>query len=194
MIEGVINTPTEVDLSVLSKFDDLEEKIGINTTYKKMMQFLKILIKQYGGKWTQEDLEGLEAYVLETKNRVLGQYDNISFLDKKVQSLNLRMNNVVKSNEKLFEIRAKVEFLVNKLEQVKDKSEDYDLILDRIQQMMKDINDQTRSNKKDEELAEYVGNLESYVTKLEAYVESIEKQMITEVNIFRRTESCRTKL
>ena len=177
MIEKIIKSPTEIDLSVINQLN--EKMVGLKTSINKddnhAMHTHSIgYEKLVGGNATQADVDALVNKTRSTFEKIQVTRKNVTFVNKRIEDLNARMKRVVAQNDKLFKIRSNVEWMVNKIERCK-KSEDCDegdeIDISQVEKLIADINLQLKTGEEDQQTAEYIGELNKYIASLENYLQ-----------------------
>ncbi|VBB18197.1 hypothetical protein YASMINEVIRUS_660 [Yasminevirus sp. GU-2018] len=127
VLNKVLEKPIDVDLKVKGSVGKnvlrLDSALSTGDEKKGASK-----MTQVGGDFT-DDYE-------EAKSKIKQIIDNNSFLNEKLESLQSRMKSVIEDNENLFTIRAKVEFVTNKLEECIKNKDDESAV-----QMVYDLND-----------------------------------------------------
>jgi hypothetical protein len=131
---------------------------------------------QNGGALSFGDFEDAVAKsVSEFQVYTDGLQDDSNFVKNKIDNLRQRMQKIVSNDEQLFKIRANVEWIVNKLEDKQGfkpvEEKDYDALLKQV----KDLLEMGKKGKLDEELVNYIADLEKYAAYLEVFIRSTGK-------------------
>ena len=162
----------KIDIEMISKLDSNGQ---INTNTAKingnLYEDAETIQKQKGGSG-KSDVFALEQQLLGLKDKADDSAGNIDFLDKKMADLNARMKTIIEDDENIFKLRAKIEWMVNKLEEVgEEDAQKAELDLNNIKKLVDEIQGKM-NNSKEDKLVEYIHGLEKYISMLDAQTKS----------------------
>lgn len=130
-----------------------------------------IKINQVGGNASQHDVELLGDELELIYNKAENYEKNSIFLDKKMEELKNKMKILIEDDENIFKLRAKVEWIVNKLEDCNENGKSDGLDLERIKKLIAEIQEKMNHNNEDK-LLDYINGLEKYIAMLDAQTKS----------------------
>lgn len=195
MMEKMTKNPTKLDLNIKNKFDDamvsydaeafLDGKVsgsvsGSQTTTRRGNSVIHTEIplraRPLTGGAPVKNYRELEILIQNSENEIMNSFRNVDFLNGKIKDLNDRMKTMVKENERIFEIRAQVDFLVNRLEDCVGDKCDQKIVeqnFEKLWNIIKGIQDKAeKTGENDKEMVDYIQGLEKYVGMLESQVRS----------------------
>ena len=191
-IEKLVNTPMNIDLNLTSSingkklsydtktsvreklFNETFKDFNLSGGYRNIQAGIYRNI-QTGGMDLDEFNENLSADLQSLKAHANDIESNKTFVSDRIATLNERMKAIVESNNNLFDIRARVEWIVDKLEKNTGEhaepleEKDYE---DMYNQMKAIINDVKSKGNMTEDVGNYIIDLEKYVSYIKNMIES----------------------
>jgi len=145
------------------------DKLTYNTITKVDDKIINSIEKSFAHIGGSNFIDNIRATIsnLNTSTNILK--DNKKFIDDKLKNLQERMKNIIEQNDELFNIRTKIEFIVNKLETTSGISIDFDkdATQESLIKQLKTITTDYQQNQLDESVMAYIKDLEKYAGLLE---------------------------
>ena len=135
---------------------------------------------QCGGNGKNQDLMIVEQNLESYKKNITENNTNYKFLFDKITNLQERMTNIIESSEKVFHLRAKIEWMVNKLEEKPGENNQMDI--GKLRQIMNEINKLPKNKIGSKEFAGLLLGFEKQIAYLESIIDNSSNKTINYMN------------
>ncbi len=164
------------------RIDMLETMITGLEKFVESKKDFDVSIKKITLKGGAMGYEQFNDSLMQSMGELTGYIDKIdedkNFIEKKITNLQERMKTIVEQNEKLFTIKAEIEWMVNQMENGDGKGnveeKDFTELYSKVTGM---INDAKSKGSISTDIAKYIGQLEEYSSYLENYIKANNKTL-----------------
>ena len=125
---------------------------------------------------TQQDVASMNDSLNKSLEDMKIASINNKFINTKLEAMKKRLNDVMQDGEKLYILRSKIEWLVNKLEQLGEDGQAAQLDLEKVKATIKTITDTIGAeNANYTSIVGQIIDLEKYIANIEEFLKSSEK-------------------